>query len=50
MSFFERTYGEINDLQFMNNEINNIFFINKIDNQDYIFYDFGRTWIFAKYI
>lgn len=41
MSFFERTYGEINDLQFLYNEIKNIFSFNNILDQDYIFYDFG---------
>ena len=28
MSFFERTYGEITDLDFMNQEINNIILLN----------------------
>ena len=41
MSFFEKTYGEINDLQFLHNEIKNIFSFNNILDQDYIFYDFG---------
>ena len=41
MSFFERTYGEITDLDFMNQEINNIILLNHINIQDYIFYDFG---------
>ena len=54
MSFFERTYGEINDLQFLYSEINNIFSFYKINNQDYIFYDFGSGYgkivnFFSKY-
>lgn len=54
MSFFERTYGEINDLQFLYNEIKNIFSFNNILDQDYIFYDFGSGYgkiinFFSKY-
>ena len=54
MSFFERTYGEINDLQFLHNEIKNIFSFNNILDQDYIFYDFGSGYgkivnFFSKY-
>lgn len=41
MSFFERTYGEIIDLQFIYHEIKYISFRNQLNIQDYIFYDFG---------
>ncbi len=54
MSFYERTYGEINDLSYLYNEIKNIFSFNNINHQDYIFYDFGSGYgkivnFFSKY-
>lgn len=54
MSFYERTYGEINDLSYLHNEIKNIFSFNNINHQDYIFYDFGSGYgkivnFFSKY-
>ncbi len=41
MSFFERTYGEILDLNTLYYEIKNISQINNINLENYKFYDFG---------
>ena len=54
MSYYERTYGEINDLDELFKEIKNILFLNKLNINNYIFYDFGSGYgkivdFFSKY-
>ena len=55
MSFSEKTYGEITDLECMFNEIKYILFQNNLDIQNYIFYDFGSGYgkivnYFSKFV
>ena len=41
MSYYERTYGEIDDVKTLHQEIINITSSNKLDLKNYLFYDFG---------